>query len=73
MLQGELDQVREAQARERDAAARRAREDEEELQILRERCERLEAQGGGGGVRSPHTLISCNVNDTHILRVFVGF
>ncbi|KAH8087889.1 hypothetical protein BXZ70DRAFT_540058 [Cristinia sonorae] len=47
-LQTELDQLRESHSRDRDAAARRAREDEEELQILRERCERLEVQGGGG-------------------------
>ncbi|KIP03709.1 hypothetical protein PHLGIDRAFT_31670 [Phlebiopsis gigantea 11061_1 CR5-6] len=49
-LQTELDQLREDHARERDLAARRARQDEEELQILRDRCERLEAGGGGGDV-----------------------
>ncbi|KAI0338375.1 hypothetical protein BDW22DRAFT_709598 [Trametopsis cervina] len=47
-LQQELDEVREDREREQELASRRAREDEEELQILRERCERLEAEGGGG-------------------------
>ncbi|GJE91341.1 hypothetical protein PsYK624_074900 [Phanerochaete sordida] len=45
-LQQELDQLREESAREKEMAARRAREDEEELQVLRERLE----AGGGGGV-----------------------
>ncbi|EPQ54975.1 hypothetical protein GLOTRDRAFT_76278 [Gloeophyllum trabeum ATCC 11539] len=51
-LQRELRELREDRAREKDMEARRAREDEEELHILRERCERLEeerANGGGGG------------------------
>ena len=50
MLQKELDELREDHAREKELAARRASDDEEELQILRERCERLEAGHGGGGV-----------------------
>lgn len=45
-LQLELDQLREEHAREKEMAARRAREDEEEIQILRARLE----AGGGGGV-----------------------
>lgn len=49
-LQNELDQLREDRAREKELAARRAREDEEELQILRDRCERLETGGSAGGV-----------------------
>ncbi|TFK45585.1 hypothetical protein OE88DRAFT_1729622 [Heliocybe sulcata] len=50
-LQKELQELREDRARDREVEARRAREDDEELQILRERCERLEeerANGGGG-------------------------
>ena len=45
-LQLELDHLREEHAREKDMAARRAREDAEQIQMLRER---LEAGGGGGG------------------------
>ena len=48
-LQQELETLRQERAREQEAAARRAREDEEELQILRERCERLEEERAGGG------------------------
>lgn len=46
MLQQELRELREDRAREKDLANRRTRQDDEELQILRERCERLEAQNG---------------------------
>lgn len=49
-MQKELDDLREDHRRTKELAARRASEDEEELQILRERCERLEAEHGGGGV-----------------------
>ena len=48
-LQQELDQLREDREREQELAARRTKEDEDELQILRDRCERLE--DGGGAVR----------------------
>lgn len=48
-LQQELETLRQERAREQEAAARRSREDEEELQILRERCERLEEERVGGG------------------------
>ena len=41
-LQRELDSVREEAQRAREREARRTQQDEEELQILRERCERLE-------------------------------
>jgi len=41
-LQKELDSLREDSHRSRDREARRVQQDEEELQILRERCERLE-------------------------------
>jgi hypothetical protein len=43
-LQKELDNVREDSQRSRDREMRRSRQDEEELQILRERCERLEEE-----------------------------
>ncbi|KAI0941809.1 hypothetical protein AcW1_003600 [Taiwanofungus camphoratus] len=48
-LQRELESLREERTREKDFTARRAKEDEEELQILRERCETLEAERAGGG------------------------
>ncbi|KAI9064956.1 hypothetical protein FKP32DRAFT_1591027 [Trametes sanguinea] len=51
-LQQELESLREERAREKDIAARRQRQDEEEIEMLRERCERLEASGGGGSVDS---------------------
>lgn len=56
-MQKELDDLR----REREQNSRRAREDEEELQILRERCERLEEEraSGQGGVSV----------DTHLLFI----
>lgn len=46
-LQKELEELREDREREQELSSRRAREDEEELQILRERCDRLEGEGGG--------------------------
>ncbi|KZT19829.1 hypothetical protein NEOLEDRAFT_1141535 [Neolentinus lepideus HHB14362 ss-1] len=50
-LQKELRELREDRSRDKEMEARRAREDDEELQILRERCERLEEErvNGGGG------------------------
>jgi chromosome segregation ATPase len=52
-LQRELDDLRDTRQREMDKEARRAQEDEDELRILRDRCERLEeerenAPVGGG-------------------------
>ncbi|EMD33042.1 hypothetical protein CERSUDRAFT_126237 [Gelatoporia subvermispora B] len=47
-LQQELEALREDRTRDQEIASRRSLEDEDELQILRERCERLEAEGGGG-------------------------
>jgi cell division septum initiation protein DivIVA len=47
-LQRELDDIRDLRAREKDREARRAQADEEELQILRERCERLEEERSSG-------------------------
>jgi len=43
-LQKELDNVREESQRAQEWEARRVQQDEEELQILRERCERLEEE-----------------------------
>jgi len=43
-LQKELDDVHEDSQRARERDVRRSRQDEEELQILRERCERLEEE-----------------------------
>ena len=60
-LQKELDELREDHVRERELAARRARQDEEELQILRDQCERLEAGHGGGDVRRSLLSASCNL------------
>ena len=48
-LQQELEALREERARERDIAERRRQQDEDEIQILRERCEVLESSGGAGG------------------------
>ena len=51
-LQKELEELREDRARDRDREHRRQQEHEEEIQILRDRCETLEAEraNGGGGV-----------------------
>lgn len=57
-LQQELETLRQERAREQEAVARRSREDEEELQILRERCERLEEERVGGGQVSGHPATS---------------
>ncbi|KAL6304991.1 hypothetical protein BKA93DRAFT_731941 [Sparassis latifolia] len=46
-VQQELNTLREDRTREKGIEARRAREDEEEMQILRDRCERLEAEHEG--------------------------
>lgn len=47
LLQKELDELHEDHDREHELSARRAQEDEEELQILRDRCERLESERDG--------------------------
>ena len=51
-LQKELEELREDRARDREREHKRQQEYEEELQILRDRCETLEAErnNGGGGV-----------------------
>ncbi|KAF8141300.1 hypothetical protein EV363DRAFT_1150957 [Boletus edulis] len=46
-LQKELDELRELRAREKEREMKRAQNDEEELQILRDRLERLEDERGG--------------------------
>ena len=43
-LQREVEEVREDRQREKERESRRMRDDEEELQILRDRCERLESE-----------------------------
>lgn len=43
-LQKELEELREVRQREKEREALRAREDEDELRILRDRCERLEEE-----------------------------
>jgi len=43
-LQGELDELRAVRQREKEREALRAREDDDELRILRDRCERLEEE-----------------------------
>lgn len=60
-LQQELDAAKEDLAREKDMAARRAREDEEELQILRDRCEQLESERGRGGDVRLNPMVVCFV------------
>ncbi|KAG1818053.1 uncharacterized protein BJ212DRAFT_1479880 [Suillus subaureus] len=47
-LQRELDDIRDLRTREKEREARRAQADEEELQILRDRCERLEEERSSG-------------------------
>jgi hypothetical protein len=43
-LQEQLDNFRDESHRARDRESRRVQQDDEELQILRERCERLEEE-----------------------------
>ncbi|OAX41205.1 hypothetical protein K503DRAFT_685940 [Rhizopogon vinicolor AM-OR11-026] len=47
-MQRELDDLRDLRAREKEREIRRAQADEEELQILRDRCERLEEERNSG-------------------------
>ena len=48
-LQKELEELREDRTRDRERERRRQQEHEEELQILRDRCETLEAERANGG------------------------
>ncbi|KAG1871839.1 hypothetical protein DFJ58DRAFT_713783 [Suillus subalutaceus] len=47
-LKMELDDIQDFRTREKEREARRAQADEEELQILRDRCERLEEERSSG-------------------------
>ena len=47
-LQRELDELRDLRVRDKEREAQRAHADEEELQILRDRCELLEAERNSG-------------------------
>ena len=49
-LQQEIEALREERAREADIAERRQRQDREEIESLRERCDVLESSGSGGSV-----------------------
>ena len=66
-LQQELEQLREDRERERELAARRAKQDEEDLQILRDRLEAVE--GGGISVCFPAaTYDSASLNFMRTIR-----
>ncbi|KAH7921276.1 hypothetical protein BV22DRAFT_1038847 [Leucogyrophana mollusca] len=56
-LQKELDDLRDLRTREKEREARRAQDDEEELQILRDRCDRLEEEREGGHGRDDPEII----------------
>ncbi|EIN06462.1 hypothetical protein PUNSTDRAFT_105483 [Punctularia strigosozonata HHB-11173 SS5] len=57
-LRRELDELREDRARDADVAARRAQEDDDEIRILRERCEVLEQERGSGVGGADHQLVA---------------
>lgn len=46
-LQHELAELKELRQRDKEREARRIQDDEQELQILRDRCENLEAERSG--------------------------
>ncbi|KAG9311997.1 hypothetical protein JVU11DRAFT_7269 [Chiua virens] len=56
-LQKELDEVRDLRSREKEREMKRAQNDEEELQILRDRLEHLEDEHGGGLSRGDNEMI----------------
>ncbi|KAH7907886.1 hypothetical protein BJ138DRAFT_1116316 [Hygrophoropsis aurantiaca] len=56
-LQKELEDLRELRTREKEREARRVQDDEDELQILRDRCERLEQEREGGHGRDDPEII----------------
>lgn len=62
-LQEELDEVRELRMRERERETMRIQGDAEELQILRERCERLGEDNLGGSAQVYSLLIGLSVTD----------
>lgn len=62
VLQKELDELRDLRAREKEREMKRAQNDEEELQILRDRLERLEDERGSGLSRvCPFRLVLSSV------------
>jgi len=63
-LRKELEEMREDRERSYDMEARRAREDEDELQILRERCERLEEERANG-TSAVRVRFFCRIFDSH--------
>ncbi|KAK0195779.1 hypothetical protein F5146DRAFT_1027040 [Armillaria mellea] len=65
-LQKELDELREVRQREKEREARRAQSDEDELQILRDRCELLEREREGGA--DPETIEQLNSDMQGLLR-----
>ncbi|KAG7449778.1 uncharacterized protein BT62DRAFT_885871 [Guyanagaster necrorhizus] len=65
-LQKELDDLRDIRQREKEREARRAQTDEDELQILRDRCEILEQQREGGA--DPETIEQLNSDMQGLLR-----
>ncbi|KAG6333822.1 hypothetical protein ID866_5270 [Astraeus odoratus] len=69
VLQKELDEVRELRARERERESKRAREDEEELQILRDRCECLEQEHSEGSGTVDNELIEQLRSDMENLMI----
>ncbi|KAF8839446.1 hypothetical protein BDN67DRAFT_953449 [Paxillus ammoniavirescens] len=56
-LQKELDELRDLRAREKEREMKRAQDDEEELQILRDRCESLEEERETGPGRGDHEMM----------------
>jgi hypothetical protein len=58
-LQKELEELREDRARDREREHGHQQEHEEELQILRDRCEALEAERANGGGRVRISQVRC--------------
>ncbi|KAF9268744.1 hypothetical protein L218DRAFT_954190 [Marasmius fiardii PR-910] len=71
-LQKELDELRETRQLEKERENRRAREDEEELQILRDRVEKLEEERSSGPVESDAELIEKLRSDMQNLITELG-
>lgn len=65
-LQKELDELRETRQREKEREARRAQEDEDELQILRDRCEKLEDER-----QNQQGMVCCSFLDSSNPRLIV--
>ncbi|KAG7090973.1 hypothetical protein E1B28_010040 [Marasmius oreades] len=71
-LQKELDDLREIRQLEKEREARRAREDEEELQILRDRIEKLEEERSSRPVESDAELMEKLRSDMQNLITELG-